>query len=290
MEQFEDQVTSQVEKLQTLSLREIEKAVTAKRLKWWTEKPKDLRGSNRITPREAFEVLFFQYMGLTNSDLPIISESDNEIVWASRNPCPTLQACQHLGLDTRIVCKKAYEKSTQAFLSQMDPQLRFIRSYSEIRPYAEFCRESIIRLDFETAMRIAIEEARISRLEGNKGYGAVILNGRQILSKCHDTAVTCKDPSLHAEVNAIRLATLTLGESDLSGAVLVSTCEPCPMCSSLAIWANLSTIVYGVSIEETAQMGKTRIRVGVQEIVDKSPVQVEILPGILHEECFSLYR
>ena len=42
-----------------------------------------------------------------------------------------------LGLDTRSVCRGAYEKSTQAFISHMDPELRFLRSYSEIRPYSD---------------------------------------------------------------------------------------------------------------------------------------------------------
>jgi tRNA(adenine34) deaminase len=290
MDLFEDQVKVQVDKLQSHSLREIEKAVTAKRVGWWAGKPGIEKDQSRITPREAFESLFFDYMGLTEADLPLLSESGDEITWESRNPCPTLQACQQLGLDTRIVCKKAYEKSTQAFISQMDPQLRFVRSYTEIRPYADFCRESIIRMDFEAAMRSAIEEAKISRAEGNKGYGAVLLYGRQVLAKCHDTAAIAKDPSLHAEVNAIRQAVQTLGEADLSGAVLVTTCEPCPMCSSLAVWANVSTIVYGASIEETMQMGKTRINVGAWEIVENSPVQVEIVPGVLRDECLTLYR
>ena len=289
MESFQSKVQTQVEKLQSFSLRDIEKSVTAKRMDWWAAQTPRKDG-RQITPREAFESLFFDYMGLTKTDLPVLSESDSEIVWESRNPCPTLQACAQLGLDTRTVCKKAYEKSTQAFISQLDPQLRFVRSYSEIRPYAEYCRESIIRMDFKSAMQTAIEEARQSRAEGNKGYGAVLLFGNRVLAKCHDTAGTARDPILHAEVNAIRQAVQILGEVDLSGAVLVSTCEPCPMCSSLAVWANISTIVYGASIEETALMGKARIQVSSREIVDKSPVQIEIIPGVLREECLALYR
>jgi tRNA(Arg) A34 adenosine deaminase TadA len=289
MESFKDQVTAQVEKLRSRSLREIEKSVSEKRINWFSGQKRREPGQV-ISPRMAFERLFFDYMGLKASDLPILSESENEIVWESRNACPTLQACLQLNLDTRTVCKKAYEKSTQAFISQLDPQLRFVRSYTEIRPYADFCRESIIRMDFSAAMRMAIEEAQVSRLEGNKGYGAVLLYGRQVLVKGHDTAASLRDPSLHAEVNVIRKAINILGEVDLSGAVLVSTCEPCPMCSSLAVWANISTMVYGASIEETAQLGKARILISAREIVEKSPVQIEIVPGVLQAECLALYR
>ena len=61
------------------------------------------------------------------------------------------------------------------------------------------------------------------------------------------------------------------------------------MCASLAVWANLTTIVYGASISETAALGKARILVGAEEIVDRSPAFVEIIGGVRREECVSLY-
>ena len=101
--------------------------------------------------------------------------------------CPTLEACGALGLDTRQVCRAVYEKSTQAFLSQIDPQLRFLRSYEEIRPHSNHCKEMIVRIDFEEMMTIAIEEAKSSIQEGNKGYGALVALGNQIIGKSHDS-------------------------------------------------------------------------------------------------------
>jgi len=229
-------------------------------------------------------------MGLSVQELPVISETADEIVRRSINQCPTLEAARRLGLDTRQVCRAIYEKSTQAFLSQLDPQLRFLRSYVEIRPYADHCKERIVRVDFEDMMRLAIEEANLSKRDGNKGYGAVVILGRKILGKAHDTTVTDQDPSRHAEVNAIRQAVRAQGDSNLSGAILFSTCEPCPMCSSLAVWANLTTIVYGVSIEGTAQFGKTRIQVSAREIIEKSPVMIEVVGDVLRDECQTLYQ
>ena len=139
-------------------------------------------------------------------------------------------------------------------------------------------------------MHDAIAEAHVSHREGNKGYGAVIWHAGKVLARTHDTAGTQKDPSLHAEVNVIRQACRELDDSNLCGAVLISSCEPCPMCASLAVWANVSAIVYGASIEETAAQGKARIRVPSREIVEKSPVQIEIIPGVLREEALALYR
>jgi tRNA(adenine34) deaminase len=287
---FSLKVEQQIERLKQSSCEEIEREVAQKRIAWIALNLGAAGRPAHPSPRQAFETLFFDYMGLPADELPVLSETDTEIVWRSLNPCPTLAAVQQLGLDTRRVCRAAYEKSTQAFLSQLDPQLRFLRSYTEIRPYADHCKEMIVRVDFEEMMRLAIAEARASRLEGNKGYGAVVVLGHEILARAHDTAVTEHDPSQHAEVNAIRQAVQTLGNSNLSGAILVSTCEPCPMCSSLAVWANLTSIVYGVSIEETARMGKSRIRVSAKEIIAKSPVMIEVIGGVLNEQCRSLYE
>ncbi|MGD0752886.1 MAG: nucleoside deaminase [Anaerolineales bacterium] len=288
-ENFESKIEQQMERLKQSSCLEIEREVAQKRIDWVTQNRTAAGKPEHPSPRQAFEALFFEYMGLPAKDLPVLSETDTEIVWRSLNRCPTLEACQRLGLDTRQVCRGAYEKSTQAFLSQLDPQLRFLRSYAEIRPYSDHCMESIVRVDFEEMQRLAIAEARVSKQDGNKGYGAVVVRGHEILGKAHDTAVTERDPSRHAEDNAIRQAVQALGESNLSGAILFSTCEPCPMCSSLAVWANLTTIVYGVSIEETAAMGKSRIRVSAKEIIEKSPVMIEVIGDVLREECRALY-
>ncbi len=267
----------------------IEREVAEKRIAWFKQNLRDTDGRGFAFPRNAFELLFFNYMGLSEKELPIVNETATRIEWLSKNKCPTLEACRSLGMDTRQVCRAVYEKSTQALVSQLDPQLRFLRSYEDIRPHAEHCREMIVRVEFEEMMAIAIEEAKAARQVVNKGYGALVAIGDRIIGKAHDTATTEKDPSLHAELNAIRQAVRTLNDTDLSGAIEFCTCEPCPMCSSLAVWANLTTIVYGISIQETAQLGKSRIQVNSTEIVEKSPVMLEIIGSILKDECESLY-
>ena len=295
-ETFEARVQRQIERLKTCSCREIERRVAEKRVAWFRQNLPPSGG--RSSPRRAYERLFFEYMGLSPADLPVVSESETEIAWLSRNPCPTLDACQALDLDTRHVCCAAYEKSTQALVSLLDPQLRFLRSYTEIRPYADHCREWIVRVDFDAMMELAIEEARASRRGGNKGYGAVVALGNRVVAQAHDTAATEGDPSQHAEYApcvhaggaAIRQAGRVLDDPDLCGAILFSTCEPCPMCASLAVWANLTTVVYGASIEDMARMGRTRIRVGAQEIVDRSPVWMEVIGGVRQAECAALYQ
>lgn len=283
-------ISKQIEKLKNHSLRDIEAEVSGKRVAWFSQQNYPRTENAAPTPREAFELFCFGYLGLAEDEVPVVKETGSEIEWLSLNPCPTLEACNKMGLDTRQVCRAAYEKSTQALISQLDPQLRFLRNYEEIRPHSPHCRERIVRVDFEAMMELAYQEALDSLREGNKGYGAVVALGQQIISKTHDTAVTERDPSLHAETKAIRQAVEVLGDTNLSGALLFSSCEPCPMCSSLAVWANLSGIVYGISIEETAKMGRSRIRVSSNGIVASSPVMVEVIGDVLIDKCRELYR
>jgi len=283
---FELKVNQQIERLKKDKYQTIESETAKKRISWFKQ---NCNETGPPSPRAAYELLLLKYIGIPEEEVPVLLETDTEIVWSSVNRCSTLEACKKLGLDTRKVCRAVYEKSTQALVSQLDPQLRFHRNYQEIRPYSRHCREMIIRIDFEQMMKLAIEEASISKSEGNKGYGAVVVLGNRILGKAHDTAVTERDPSLHAEVNAIRQAVKTLGDSNLCGAVLFSSCEPCPMCSSLAVWANVTTIVYGISIEESARLGKSRIHVSSKELIDKSPVMIEVIGDVLKDKCKAFY-
>jgi tRNA(Arg) A34 adenosine deaminase TadA len=291
---YAERVAAHVERLAGADYRATEKQVAHKRLTWLEK-----RGHSKplgwplpaepVTPRQAFDLFFLDYLGFAPKDVPVVEESDSRITWLSQNPCPTLEACSRLGLDTRTVCRSIYEKPTQLFLSRLDPRLRFVRDYTMIRPYAPHCRESIVRVDLERFMREAIAGAWATKAQGNKGYGAALVMGDRVIARAYDTISTDADPSQHGELRAIRQAASALGTPDLCGALLLSTCEPCPMCAGLAIWANVTTIVYGSSIIDTAAMGRTRIMVGAAEIAERSPFTLEVIGGLLKEECDRLY-
>lgn len=138
-------------------------------------------------------------------------------------------------------------------------------------------------------MRVAVQEAHLARSEGNAAHGAVVLFEGHIIGQAHDTVTTGGDPSMHAEVNVIRQAARTLGDTNLCGAILFSTCEPCPMCAALAAWADVTTIAYGAPIEEMAALGRAGIQVKASHIAGHSPSAIEIIPDVLHDECRQLY-
>lgn len=257
------QVKAQVEKLTRCTHAEIQTRVIRKRLAWLEEKFSGTSFPVRLTPRDAFELLFLDYMGLDAHSLAVTAESEDEIVWISRNPCPTLGACAVLGLDTRLVCRAAYEKSTQAFLSRLDPQLRFLRSYQHIRPYADGCQESILRVDF-TAMMAAARQAGRSTPDGVVGHGALVALGRSILSQASDAEPLGADPGAHAEASALIQAAQALGDENLSGAILFVSQRPFAACFSLAEQANLTAIVFPSSAPGSQNSRST----GLFEIVE----------------------
>lgn len=138
---------AQLTRLQESTYRSVESEVSRKR-RLWVRQRCGVAGAGEVSPREAYELFLLRYLGLSEKQVPVVLENEREIVWHSYNACPTLEACTRLSLDTRTVCRRIYERPTQAFLSQLDPQLRFWRSYDEIRPHYPYCKEGIVRMDF----------------------------------------------------------------------------------------------------------------------------------------------
>jgi hypothetical protein len=93
--------------------------------------------------RKAYEIVMLNYMTSNPEEIVTAEESENRIVWKSYNPCPVLEVCKRKGLDTREVCKKAYEKPAQIFFQQIDKRIKYGRNYEKIRPYSEYCEEFI---------------------------------------------------------------------------------------------------------------------------------------------------
>jgi tRNA(Arg) A34 adenosine deaminase TadA len=143
--------------------------------------------------------------------------------------------------------------------------------------------------DHEGFMKVAIREAELSLREGNKGFGAVLVRGGRIFARAHDSEVTESDPTAHAEMKLIRDACRRLGTGDLSDCLIVSTHEPCPMCTGAIVWARISEIIYGTSIARSKSQGRKMIDMGSEEIVRRSPWQPKVKGGILEEQCSALY-
>jgi guanine deaminase len=110
--------------------------------------------------------------------------------------------------------------------------------------------------DHEKFMRMAIElsEQNVNKSEGGP-FGAVIVKDGVIVASSANKVVQQNDPTAHAEVSAIRLACQQLGTHNLEGCIIYTSCEPCPMCLGAIYWAHISTIYYGNTKADAANIG-----------------------------------
>lgn len=106
-------------------------------------------------------------------------------------------------------------------------------------------------------MKIAKENADKGIKENEGGpFGAVIVDKQgNIIANGNNKVLSEKDPTAHAEITAIREACKKLNTYDLSDYILYTSCEPCPMCLSAIIWANIKEVYYGCTKEDAADIG-----------------------------------
>lgn len=138
----------------------------------------------------------------------------------------------------------------------------------------------------EDFMKVAIAEAKL----GDAPYGAVIVKDNKIVAQAHNTVKTDSDPTAHAEVNVIRSLTKKLKNPSLEGYTLYASCEPCPMCTAVCIWAGISEIIIGASIKELIEAGVSQIDIASEEIIEKGFKKIKITKGLLKEESLQLFK
>jgi guanine deaminase len=105
-------------------------------------------------------------------------------------------------------------------------------------------------------MRRAIALATENVLSGTGGpFGAVIVRDGKIIASGVNQVTSTNDPTAHAEVVAIRAACKALGDFQLHGCEVYTSCEPCPMCLSALYWSRCDAIFYGNSAADAAAAG-----------------------------------
>ncbi|WP_136611233.1 nucleoside deaminase [Sinomonas albida] len=107
------------------------------------------------------------------------------------------------------------------------------------------------RLHLARAVQLAAQNV----LENGGPFGAVVVSADGQIFDGVNRVTANNDPTAHAEVTAIRAACRALGTFDLSGAVLYSSCEPCPMCLASALWARVETVRFAADRHDAAAAG-----------------------------------
>ena len=139
-------------------------------------------------------------------------------------------------------------------------------------------------------MRMAIARAMEGIESGQSPFGACIVKDGQVISCEHNMVWQSTDITAHAEITAIRKACQKLDTIDLSGSVIYSTTEPCPMCFAACHWAKISKIVYGARIEDAQKFGFSELTVPNQEMKRLGGSGIEIVADFLRDETIALFE
>ncbi|MCK4913066.1 MAG: nucleoside deaminase [Planctomycetes bacterium] len=139
-------------------------------------------------------------------------------------------------------------------------------------------------------MMLAIEKAKQAIEKGQTPFGACIVKDEHVISCEHNTVWDTTDITAHAEINAIRKACEKLNTVDLSGCVIYSTCEPCPMCFAACHWARISKIVFGARIKDAKEAGFSELALPNEEMKRLGKSSVEIVADFLSKESIELFK
>ena len=99
----------------------------------------------------------------------------------------------------------------------------------------------------EEMMAQALEQAYLALAEGETPVGCVIVKEGRIIARGRNRRETEKDPTAHAEMEAIRAAARATGDWRLTGCELYVTLEPCPMCAGAILNSRIRRVVYGAA-------------------------------------------
>ena len=110
-------------------------------------------------------------------------------------------------------------------------------------------------------------------------FAALVVRDGEIIAEGVNNVTLNNDPTAHAEINAIRIASRKLGTFDLSGCILYSSCEPCPMCLGAIYWARISRVCFGNTREDAQEYGfdDSQIYKQIDLPLDKREIQFKRL-------------
>mgnify|MGYP002520219486 CR=1 FL=1 len=100
-----------------------------------------------------------------------------------------------------------------------------------------------------------MDNSKKASVLGEVPVGCVIVKDDVVIGKGHNQVVKNNDPTCHGEMMAIHKACKKINSFDLSGCVIYTTGQPCPMCLAAILWANIDKVYYGCNIIDTEDIG-----------------------------------
>ncbi|HRN37729.1 MAG TPA: nucleoside deaminase, partial [Flavobacteriales bacterium] len=143
--------------------------------------------------------------------------------------------------------------------------------------------------DLERWMRQCIGLARVAKERGDAPVGCVIVRDGAVVAEGIEAGRTKGDVTCHAEVEAIRAARRLLGRADLSDCTLVTTHEPCILCSYVIRHHRIARVVLGL---ETGEIGgySSALPVLTDTTIKRWAAPPVVVAGVLREACAALMQ
>lgn len=133
----------------------------------------------------------------------------------------------------------------------------------------------------EKFMKEALAEAKKALAKDEVPIGAVVVCDGKIIARAYNLTETLNDPTAHAEMQAITMATSAFGGKYLERATIYVTIEPCPMCAAALGWAQVKGVVYG------AADPKRGFSLFSPSLLHP---KCEVIAGVMEEECGGLVK
>ena len=138
----------------------------------------------------------------------------------------------------------------------------------------------------EKFMKAALTEAKKAYEKDEVPVGAVIVLNNKIIARGHNLREKSNDPTMHAEISAIRKACKKNKSWRLEDATIYVTVEPCAMCAGTILWTRMKKVVYGAKDLKGGALG-TSFNLYEQPNLNHYP---EVCGGVLEKECSSLIK
>lgn len=141
----------------------------------------------------------------------------------------------------------------------------------------------------EALMQLAIEKSREGIALGQTPFGCAIWQTSGVTAVAHNTVWQTSDITAHAEINALREAGNRTANPLLEGAMVATTCEPCPMCAAALHWARVEKIYFGATIADAAQAGFSELPLPAAQVLEAGNSPIHLEGNILGDECRELF-
>jgi guanine deaminase len=144
-------------------------------------------------------------------------------------------------------------------------------------------------MEHENLMQLAIDIAREGIEAGEPPFGyAIAFGGRVFVER--NRVKGRVDVTAHAEINALRVASTTLGTRRLEGALVASTSEPCVMCAGALHWAGVDKVCFGTTIEDVKSIGFDELAIPAADLFRWGGSNVGVVPAVLRDQCLELLK